>query len=106
MEDITMENNMYTENQVMENQPAEKTRCTAGIVLGIIAIVIGILFVPIVGVGCGIAGIIVCISKKEVCKIKVPLILSIIGLLGSAGMWLYSFLVIMPQLEAMMSAMQ
>ena len=45
----------------MEN----KVQCKAAIILGILGIIAG-LFIPIIGVGLGVAGIIVAVRKKAV----------------------------------------
>ena len=81
----------------MEN----KVQCKAAIVLGILGIIAG-LFIPIIGVGLGVAGIIVAVRKKAVCKISAGMTLSVIGTLTSIASWILSAVMIYQQMGGMM----
>lgn len=76
----------------MENMN-EKKNCTAAIVLGIVGIILG-LFIPILGIGCGVAGAIVCGVKKEQCKIKSGVILSVLAIVLSIASWIIGVMMI------------
>lgn len=84
----------------MEN----KKNCIAAIVLGIVGTVIGFLFIPIIGVLCGIAGIIICCVKKDEMNIKAGLILSIVAIVASGAMWVISAYKIMQIVQQMPAA--
>ena len=92
-----MDNNKFIENTTVSEN---KTQCKAAIVLGILGIVAG-LFIPILGVGLGIAGIIVNVRKKAVCKLSAGVTLSVIGLVISLGMWIMNTVIIMQQYGGM-----
>ncbi|MCM1579425.1 MAG: hypothetical protein NC078_11565 [Ruminococcus sp.] len=77
----------------MEN----KLQCKSAIVLGILGIIAG-LFIPIIGVGLGVAGIIVAAKKKAVCKTAPGLVLSIIGTVTSLGIWMFNAVIIYQQM--------
>lgn len=81
----------------MEN----KVQCKAAIVLGILGIIAG-LFIPIIGVGLGVAGIIVAVRKKTVCKMSAGMTLSVIGTLTSIASWIFSAVMIYQQMGGMM----
>ena len=77
----------------------EKKKCTAALVLGIIGIVVG-LFIPIIGLGCSVAGIIVACVKKEEMNVKAGLIVSIIGCVVSVASWVLSAVMIANMMSA------
>ena len=77
----------------------EKKKCTAALVLGIIGIVAG-LFIPIIGLGCSVAGIIVACVKKEEMNVKAGLIVSIIGCVVSVASWVLSAVMIANMMSA------
>ncbi|MGN0666051.1 MAG: hypothetical protein ACI4KF_05945 [Huintestinicola sp.] len=84
-----MENNEFNANEYEQGSTApagKKPVCKAGTVLGIIGIIIG-LFIPIIGLGCSVAGIIVSAVKKESHNVKTGLIVSIIGAVLSLASW-------------------
>ncbi|MDE6592449.1 MAG: hypothetical protein K2K57_05215 [Oscillospiraceae bacterium] len=81
----------------MEN----KVQCKAAIVLGILGIIAG-LFIPIIGVGLGVAGIIVNVRKKEICKLSAGVTLSVIGTVTSIASWIFSAMMIYQQMGGMM----
>lgn len=67
----------------------EKKTCTAAKVLGIVGIVLG-LFIPLLGICCGIVGIIVCketAAKNEELDIKSGMILSVAAIVISVISW-------------------
>lgn len=80
----------------MEN----KVQCKAAIVLGILGIIAG-LFIPIIGVGLGVAGIIVAVRKKAVCKMSAGMTLSVIGTLTSLASWIFAAMMIYQQMGGM-----
>lgn len=83
----------------MEEFVMEKKNCTAAVVLGIVGIILG-LFIPILGIGCGVAGIVVCSMKKEECNTRSGLILSIVAVVLSVVSWIAGAIM----LAAIMSA--
>ena len=81
----------------MEN----KVQCKAAIILGILGIIAG-LFIPIIGVGLGIAGIIVNVRKKDIFKLSAGVTLSVIGTVTSIASWIFSAMMIYQQMGGMM----
>lgn len=63
-----------------------KVQCKASIILGIIGIIAG-LFIPIIGIGCGIAAIAVNVSRRESCKLSAGVTLGIIAIILSVVSW-------------------
>lgn len=77
----------------------EKKNCKAGIILGIVGIITGII-IPIVGLGCGIGGVVVCSKNKEQMNVKAGMLLSVIAIVVSCIIWGINTYLIMQQMPA------
>ncbi len=99
------DNQYFSEESLQQEQNAqpaivpdsEKKLHAASLGLGIAGIVVGVLLIPIIGLGLSVAAITLANKNKLVAKTTPGLICGILGIVGSIGMWIYSALVIVPQ---------
>lgn len=82
----------------------EKKTCVPALVLGIVGIVLG-LFIPIIGICCGIIGLVICNKSKEEYNIKAGLILSGIALVFSIVSWIIGVIALASLMSSGDSAM-
>lgn len=76
----------------------EKKTYVPSIALGISGALVGVILIPLIGLILSIIGVTLANKNKLTANTTPGLICSIIGIAGSIGMWIYSAVVIVPQM--------
>ncbi len=82
-----------------ENKNLGKGKAIASLVLGIVGTIVGVLWVPLIGIICGIIGIVLGVSARKTTveqkgMATAGLVLSIISLAASVIVWIISAILI------------
>ena len=82
-----------------ENKNLAKGKAIASLVLGIVGTIVGVLWVPLIGIICGIIGIVLGVSARKTTveqkgMATAGLVLSIISLAASVIVWIISAILI------------